>query len=69
MSDIIATMPAKVPWLPSHLPADAHPEPCPRCKRLALIPWTLRRDNQTKVDMRTWVWTECQTTEERPEPE
>ena len=69
MSDIIATMPAKIPWLPSHLTPDARPERCPRCGHPALIPWTLRRDNQTKVVMRTWVCTECQTTEERPEPE
>jgi hypothetical protein len=67
--DIIATMPAKIPWLPSHLPPDARPERCPRCGRAALIPWTLRRDDQTKVVMRTWVCTECQITEERPEPE
>ena len=55
--DIIATMP------------DARPERCPRCGRAAFIPWTLRRDDQTKVVMRTWVCTECQITEERPEPE
>ena len=44
LSDIIAAMPAKIPWLPSHLPPDARPERCPRCGRPALIPWTLRRD-------------------------
>jgi hypothetical protein len=69
VSDIITAMPAKIPWLPSHLPPDARPERCPRCGRAALIPWTLRRDDQTKVVMRTWVCTECQITEERPEPE
>jgi hypothetical protein len=62
-------MPAKIPWLPSTLPAGAHPERCPRCGRLAFIPWTLRRDERNKVVMRTWVCTECQITVERPEPE
>ena len=45
------------------------PERCPSCGRMALIPWTLRRDNDTKVVFRTWVCTECQTLVERPEPE
>jgi hypothetical protein len=62
-------MPAKIPWLPSTLPPDARPERCPKCGRLALIPWTLRRHDRTKVVLRTWVCTECQVTEERPEPE
>jgi hypothetical protein len=60
-------MPAKVPWLPAALPADASPERCPRCGRQAFIPWTLRRDIHTKDVLRTWVCTECQSTEERPE--
>jgi hypothetical protein len=34
-----------------------------------VIPWILRRDPQTKRVLRTWVCTECQATEERPEPE
>jgi len=29
-------MPAKIPWLPSHLPPNAKPERCPNCHRLAL---------------------------------
>jgi hypothetical protein len=62
-------MPAKVPWLPSAVPPGARPERCPRCGRIALIPWTLRRDNNTKALLRTWVCTECQEMEERPEPE
>jgi hypothetical protein len=62
-------MPAKVPWLPSHLPPGAAAERCPRCGRPAFIPWTLRRDNQTKQVMRTWACTECQLTQERREPE
>jgi len=62
-------MPAKVPWLPSAVPPGAHAERCPKCGRMTLIPWTLRRDNQTKVLLRTWVCTECQQLEERPEPE
>jgi hypothetical protein len=60
-------MPAKIPWLPSVVPAGATPERCPRCGRLALIPWTLRRDDGTKQIVRTWVCAECQVTEERPE--
>ena len=66
---MIAAMPAKVPWLPSRLPAGAHPERCPRCGKMGFIPWTLRRDDRTKVVMRTWVCVECQVTQERPEPE
>ncbi len=62
-------MPAKIPWLPSVLPEGATPIPCPRCGRRAFIPWTLRRDGQTKQVLRTWVCTECQVSEERPEPE
>jgi hypothetical protein len=62
-------MPAKTPWLPSTLPAGARPERCPRCGRLAFIPWTLRRDGSTKQVLRTWVCTECQVTLERPEAE
>src|SRR4029077_5460459 len=62
-------MPAKIPWLPSSLPPNARPERCPNCGRLALIPWTLRRDDRTKVVLRTWVCTESQVTQERLEPE
>ena len=62
-------MRAKVPWLPSEVPHGAIPERCGHCGRLALIPWTLRRDQRRKLVLRTWVCTECQVTEERPEPE
>jgi ribosomal protein S27AE len=62
-------MPAKAPWLPTQLQPGATPEPCPRCARRAFIAWTLRRDDHTKQVWRTWVCTECQFTEERPEPE
>ena len=62
-------MPAKIPWLPSTLPAGTRAERCPRCGRLAFVPWTLRRDERTKEVRRTWVCTECQEIEERPEPE
>jgi len=62
-------MPAKIPWLPSRVPPGAHVEPCPRCGRRAFLPWTLRRDGQSKAVLRTWVCAECQTVEERPEPE
>ncbi len=62
-------MPAKIPWLPGRLQPGARPEACRRCGRKALIPWTLRRDDRSKQVVRTWICTECQTTEERPEPE
>ncbi|HEX5814252.1 MAG TPA: hypothetical protein VF010_02905 [Methylomirabilota bacterium] len=62
-------MPAKVPWLPQVLPPGARPERCEACGRLALIPWTLRRDIHTKTLMRTWICTSCQSLQERPEPE
>lgn len=62
-------MPAKIPWLPSTLPPGAHAERCPHCRRVALIPWTLWRDPATKQVLRTWVCTECQVVDERPEPE
>jgi rRNA maturation protein Nop10 len=60
-------MTEKIPWLPSAIPAGATPERCPRCGRRALIPWTLRRDPQTKHVLRRWVCTECQQSEERAE--
>lgn len=62
-------MAAKVPWLPSEVPPGARAERCPRCGWRAVIPWTLRRDDRTKVVLRTWICTECQTLEERPEPD
>ncbi|PYO00522.1 MAG: hypothetical protein DMD91_10340 [Candidatus Rokuibacteriota bacterium] len=62
-------MPAKIPWLPSCIPPGATVERCPFCGRHAFIPWTLRRDDKTKVVLRTWTCTECQRSEERPEPE
>ena len=62
-------MPAKIPWLPSHIPPGATVERCPRCGQPALIPWTLRRDDHTKQVLRRWICTECQTSEERVEEE
>jgi hypothetical protein len=62
-------LPRKTPWLPSKLPPGSRPERCPQCGRLGLIPWTLRRDDQTKAVFRTWICVECQQTRERPEPE
>jgi len=55
--------------LPSQLQPGARPERCPRCGKAAFVAWTLRRDDRTKIVMRTWVCTECQITQERPEPE
>lgn len=66
---MISAMRAKVPWLPGAVPPGAETDRCPRCGRLAMIPWTLRRDDSTKRLMRTWVCTACQRLEERPEPE
>jgi hypothetical protein len=66
---MIQPMPAKVPWLPQTLPPGAQPERCGRCGHLALIPWTLRRDIKTKALLRTWVCTNCQSLQERAEPE
>jgi hypothetical protein len=63
------SMPAKIPWLPSAIPPEVTPHRCPRCTKLALIPWTLRRDHLTKTVIRTWVCTACQLELERPEPE
>jgi hypothetical protein len=62
-------MHAKLPWLPSELAPGTVPERCLRCGRLAVIPWTLRRDPYLKLVLRTYVCTDCQATEERPEPE
>jgi hypothetical protein len=65
-----APMTAKIPWLPTHLAPGARPERCPKCGRRTFVPWTLRRDGRTPTlaVVRTWVCTECQVTEERPEP-
>jgi hypothetical protein len=62
-------MTAKIPWLPRTAPPGARVERCPKCGRRALVPWTLRRDGRTLAVIRTWACTDCQTTEERPEPE
>jgi hypothetical protein len=66
---MIGRVPAKVPWLPQAIPPGAHPERCDVCGRVALIPWTLRRDIKTKALLRTWACTNCQSLVERPEPE
>jgi hypothetical protein len=60
-------MPAKIPWLPSHVPPGAEVEACPQCGRRAFIPWTLRREGTTKAVLRTWVCADCQHLAERPE--
>ena len=66
---MIGAVPAKVPWLPSTVPPEVRPHRCDRCNKLALIPWTLRRDPYTKTVIRTWVCTDCQSTIELPEPD
>ncbi len=58
----------KAPWFPTHVPPGETPERCPRCGRLAMIRWTLRRDRERRV-FRLWVCTNCQATEEREEVE
>lgn len=42
--------------------------PCPACGKLALTPWTLRRDNQRRV-WRRWVCLECERYQDLPEDE
>jgi len=60
-------MAPKVPWRPSALHPGQKAQRCPHCGAIALIPWTLRRDPKLATAVRTWVCTECQVTEERPE--
>jgi len=60
-------MTLKVPWLPSELHPGQKAERCPSCGAIGLIPWTLRRDPRRMALVRTWVCTQCQMTEERPE--
>jgi hypothetical protein len=60
-------MTLKVPWRPFELHPGQKAERCPRCGAIGLIPWTLRRDSRSATAVRTWVCTQCQTTEERPE--
>ena len=60
-------MTSKVPWLPSELHPGQKAERCPRCGEIGFIPWTLRRDLRSMKLVRTWVCTQCQFTEERPE--
>jgi len=62
-------MAPKVPWLPSEVQPGQKTERCPYCGAMKLIPWTLRRDPQRIVLLRTWVCASCQKTEERPEPD
>jgi hypothetical protein len=62
-------MTPKMPWLPSEVPPGAQVEACPFCRARAFIPWTLRRDDRSKVVLRTWICAECQRSEERPEPD
>src|SRR5262249_5225314 len=66
---IITPMKPKIPWVPSEVHPGQKTERCPRCGANKLIPWTLRRDRQRVIVLRTWVCTACQTMEERPEPE
>lgn len=62
-------MKGKIPWLPSEVQPGQKTERCARCGAHKLIPWTLRRDPQRVVLLRTWVCTACQATEEREEAE
>jgi hypothetical protein len=60
-------MNSKIPWLPSELHPGQKAERCPRCGAVGFIPWTLRRDLKRVTPVRTWVCTQCQVTQERPE--
>jgi DNA-directed RNA polymerase subunit M/transcription elongation factor TFIIS len=60
-------MKPKIPWLPSSVQPGQKTEKCPRCGAQRMIPWTLRRDPARAGQIRTWVCTNCQTTEERLE--
>jgi transcription elongation factor Elf1 len=62
-------MKRKVPWLPTEVQPGQRTERCPVCGAKKMIPWTLRRDPQRVILLRTWVCTSCQATEERPEAE
>jgi len=62
-------MKPKIPWLPAAVQSGQKTERCPRCGADRMIPWTLRRDPDRHGQIRTWVCTACQTTEERTEPE
>ena len=62
-------MKPKLPWLPAEVPDGQPAETCPRCGAQKLIPWTLRRDPRRITLVRTWVCTECQTTQDRDEAE
>lgn len=65
----IPPMTSKIPWLPSELQPGQKAERCPRCGAIGFIPWTLRRDRNLPTPLRTWVCVNCQTTQERPEPD
>lgn len=58
----------KLPWLPSSLLDGAVRECCPRCHRLTLTPWILRRDRERRV-WRRWICVGCQGSVERSEEE
>ena len=62
-------MKSKIPWLPADVQPGQKTERCPRCGADRMIPWTLRRDPQRLGQIRTWVCTACQRTEERTEAE
>ena len=62
-------MNVKIPWLPASVHVGQKTERCPRCGADRMIPWTLRRDPQRRGQIRTWVCTACQVTEERAEAE
>ncbi|MCI0548069.1 MAG: hypothetical protein L0027_12400 [Candidatus Rokubacteria bacterium] len=62
-------MKPKIPWLPREVPPGQPTEICPVCGARTLLPWTLRRDPERVILLRTWVCAACQHTEERPEAE
>ena len=62
-------MKPKIPWLPATVQPGQKTEKGPRCGAEKMIPWTLRRDPQRNGQIRMWVCTACQLTEERAEAE
>jgi hypothetical protein len=64
---VIGLMKPKVPWLPSEVLPGQKTERCPACGAHAFMPWTLRRDPQRVVPLRTWICAACQRMEEREE--
>ena len=53
-------------YFPLAMQPNGDRRPCPRCGRLALTPWYLRRDRERRV-WRRWVCVHCQAHQDVPE--